>query len=463
MGPGPVGCLLAGHSDARDGTEGFVSDAAEGGLPSTEPCRRPPDDRDPLAYVAEVSEAMILSLDTGETAERLARLTVPRLADWATVTVLGDDGGAPRTARAHRDPERLEDLDTYLTGRHSGARDRPALMMRLLHGQPVQLTSEAPELSGASLPSGPVRAAWERLAASSLLLLPLTAHGETIGALSLVNAGSRPPLTAAEVETAVEVARRGAVALDNTRLYGRQVKVAETLQRSLLTPPPRTDDLDIAVRYRPASRHTLVGGDFYDAFLQPDGAMLLVVGDVTGHSVDATAAMSELRSTVRALAYDHGDGPGEVLQRTDRALTGLGFGTLATVLIASLEQLPPSDATGRWVLRWSSAGHPPPLLLREHGDVEVLERPAERLLGMNVPTARSDHMLHLRPGETVVLYTDGLLEHQRTGIDEGLQRLSAVLTGLAGRSAAEICDAVLERVVTGPVDDDIALLVVRPR
>jgi hypothetical protein len=428
----------------------------------TRPCHRHPDDRDRLAFLAEVSDAMIRSLDTGETADRLARLAVPRLADWATVTVLGDDGGAPRTARAHRDPERLEDLDTYLAGRSSGARDRPALMTRLLHGQPVQLTSVDPELSGPALPSAPVRAAWERLAANSVVLLPLIVHGETIGALSLVNTGDRPPHTAVEVETAVEVARRGGLALDNARLYGRQLKVAETLQRSLLTPPPRTDVLDIAVRYRPASRHTLVGGDFYDAFLQPDGAMSLVVGDVAGHSVDATAAMSELRSTVRALAYDHGDGPGATLQRTDRALTGLGFGTLATVLVASLEQPPPSGAVRRWLLRWSSAGHPPPLLLRKQGGVEVLERPAELLLGTGVPTARSDHLLDLRLGDTVVLYTDGLLEHQRTGIDEGLQRLSAVLATLAGRSAADICDEVLDRVVTGPADDDVALLVVRP-
>jgi serine phosphatase RsbU (regulator of sigma subunit) len=93
----------------------------------------------------------------------------------------------------------------------------------------------------------------------------------------------------------------------------------------------------------------------------------------------------------------------------------------------------------------------------------VLERPAERLLGIGVPTGRSDHLLELRLGDTVVLYTDGLLEHQRTGIDQGLRRLSAVLAGLAGRSAAEVCDEVLDRVITGPADDDVALLVVRPR
>ncbi len=440
-----------------------MTDGATGGPPLPGRCDRPLDDRGRLAFLAEVSDAMIRSLDTGETADRLVRLLVPRLADWATVTVLGDDGGAPRTARAHRDRGRLEDLDTYLAGRLSGARDRPALMTSLLSGRPVQLTSADAELSGQALPNEPVRAAWERLAASSVLLLPLIVHGESLGALSLVNAGDRPPHTAGEVETAVEVARRGGLALDNARLYGRQLKVAETLQRSLLTPPPRSDDLDIAVRYRPASRHTLVGGDFYDAFLQPDGAMSLVVGDVAGHSVEATAAMSELRSTVRALAYDHGDGPGATLQRSDRALTGLGFGTLATVLVASLERLPRSGSVRRWRLRWSSAGHPPPLLLREHGGVEVLERPAERLLGTGVPAGRSDHVLDVRLGDTVVLYTDGLLEHQRTGIDEGLRRLSLVLAGLAGRSAADICDEVLDRVVTGPADDDVALLIVRPR
>ena len=115
------------------------------------------------------------------------------------------------------------------------------------------------------------------------------------------------------------------------------------------------------------------------------------------------------------------------------------------------------------MLRWSSAGHPPPLLLREDGGVETLERPAERLLGTGVPTTRSDHLQPLRRGEAVALCTDGLLEHGRTGIDEGVERLSAVLGDLAGRSAAEIGDEVLDRVVTGPADDDVALLVVRPR
>jgi phosphoserine phosphatase RsbU/P len=93
----------------------------------------------------------------------------------------------------------------------------------------------------------------------------------------------------------------------------------------------------------------------------------------------------------------------------------------------------------------------------------VLERPAERLLGTGASMGREDHLLDLRPGDTVVLCTDGLLEHQRTGIDDGLRRLTAVLAGLAGRSAAEVCDEVLDRVITGPADDDVALLVVRPR
>jgi sigma-B regulation protein RsbU (phosphoserine phosphatase) len=436
-----------------------VTEAAASGAATTAP--EPADASDLLAFLARVSDTMIRTLDTGESADQLARLVVPRLADWATVTVLGDDGGPERTGRAHRDPARLPDLDTYLAGRRSGARDRPALMAALLSGEPVQLTTLEPTLTGPeALPSLPVRHAVQRLAPSSVVFVPLRTHGEVIGALSLVNSGNRPPHTEQEIAAAVEVAHRGALALDNARLYGRQRKVAETLQRSLLTPPPQSADLRIAARYRPASRHTLVGGDFYDAFAQADGATLLVVGDVAGHSVEATAAMSELRSTVRALAYDQPASPAATLVRTDRVLTGLRFGTLATVLVARIEQ-PVAPDQGSRTLRWSSAGHPPPILMRSDGRTEVLEAAPERLVGTGEPAVRTDHVTDLDPGDTLVLYTDGLLEHQRTGIDAGLRRLTAVLADLAGRPVEDLCDEVLQRVVCGPADDDVALLVVR--
>jgi sigma-B regulation protein RsbU (phosphoserine phosphatase) len=416
-------------------------------------------DRDQLAFLAEVSDTLIRTLDTGATAEHLARLAVPRLADWATVTLMEEDGRREQTARAHRDPARLADLDAYLAGRQTGARDRPALMTVLLSGNPVQVTTVDPALVRA-LPTDELRQTFARLDAASALFVPLQTHGEVFGALSLVRTSDRPSHTDAEVALSIEVARRGALALDNARLYTRQLTVAETLQRSLLTAPPRTAELPIAVRYRPASRHALVGGDFYDAVQLEDGATLLVVGDVAGHSVEATAAMSELRSAVRTLAYDTPSSPAQILTRADRALSGVGFGTLATVLVGRIER-PGQERTAGRTLRWSSAGHPPGLLLHADGRVEVLDGRPERLIGAGGAAVRSDHETTLGPGDTVVFYTDGLLEHGRTLIDDGLARLTAALGDLVGQPLEQLCDLLLDRIITGRADDDVALLAVR--
>ena len=253
--------------------------------------------------------------------------------------------------------------------------------------------------------------------------------------------------------------------MDNARLYTRQLQVAETLQRSLLTPPPQTPTLEIAVRYRPAGRHTLVGGDFYDAFTQADGSTVLVVGDVAGHSVEAAAAMSQLRSTVRTLACDRPGSPADTLSRTDAVLTMTAFGTLATVLVAALDPTP--SPAGGLQLRWSSAGHLPLMLLTADGQVRTLDTPPERLLGTGTPAVRTDHVTGLRPGDTVLLYTDGLVEQRHDGrrstIDEGVSRLRAELAELGGVPVEQLCDDLLRRVLPGPADDDVALLAVRCR
>jgi phosphoserine phosphatase RsbU/P len=444
-------------------TAELVDDLPPEGLtgPADEPVAAAGEDadHDRLRFLAEVSEALITTLDRGESAGQLAELAVRRLADWAVVMLAGEDGGAEEVW-AHRDPARRADLDSYMTGRLRDTGDDAAMVDALLTGEPVQVTTIDQDRITPSLPTEELRAAWRRLDTTSATIVPLRARGETFGVLALMKAGARPPHTEMEIATAVEVARRGALALDNARLYGQQLKVAETLQRSLLTPPPQPDLLQIAVRYRPASAHALVGGDFYDAFLQPDGATLLVVGDVAGHSVEAAAAMSQLRSAVRTLAYDRPDSPAQTLTRVDRVLTGLGFGTLATALVGRIEQPAQQARAGLRTLRWSSAEHLPPLLLRPDGTVELLDSRPERLLGAGEPVVRSDHEVVLRPGDTVLLVTDGLIEHGRVDIDTGLARLTDVLSELAGVGVDELCDRLIERIVPGRADDDIALLAV---
>jgi serine phosphatase RsbU (regulator of sigma subunit) len=326
----------------------------------------------------------------------------------------------------------------------------------------VHLPVIDPALVEPALTTDAVRAAWQRLDVTSFTIVPLRARGETFGGIALMNSGRRPPHTEMEIAVAVEATRRAALALDNARLFGRQLKVAETLQHSLLTPPPQPDLLEIAVRYRPAATNMHVGGDWYDAFQQPDGATLLVIGDVVGHNVDAAAAMGQIRSILRGIAYDRPDSPARILGRVDRVMTGLHLTSMATALVARVEQSPEQERLGLRTLRWSSAGHLPPLLRHADGRVDELDRPAETLLGAESAERRTDHEAVLDPGDTVVFYTDGIVEHGRSGIDEGIARLTRELSGLGTGSVGELCDELLARIVTGGrTDDDIAILAVR--
>ena len=246
--------------------------------------------------------------------------------------------------------------------------------------------------------------------------------------------------------------------LENERRAAHVTRtLAEALQRSMLTEPPRPEGLDIGVRYRPAAREAQVGGDWYDAFLSPNGATTLVVGDVTGHDVDAAAVMGQLRNLLRGIAHALDGDPAQVLTTLDRAVADLGVGTLATALVGRVEH--PAGAGGL-LLRWSNAGHPPPLLLGPDGAVQLLERPRNLLLGVAPGTPRQAHALPLPPGSTVVLYTDGLVERRGATLDDGLGALVEAARDLHRTPVEEVCDVLLAR-MSPDYADDVALLVLR--
>jgi serine phosphatase RsbU (regulator of sigma subunit) len=212
----------------------------------------------------------------------------------------------------------------------------------------------------------------------------------------------------------------------------------------------------------PASAGAEIGGDWYDAFLQPDGATVLAIGDVVGHDTRAAAAMGQVRGLLRGISYASGDSPAGVLAELDRAIQGLALDTMATCVVARLEHPEDEPTAGRTALRWANAGHPPPLVLGADGTVTLLsDGDADLLLGVDPESSRADHVAVLEPGATVLLYTDGLVERRDRDIDSGTAELVAALRACAGLPLAELCDGVLRRLILPDAEDDVALLAVR--
>jgi PAS domain S-box-containing protein len=238
-----------------------------------------------------------------------------------------------------------------------------------------------------------------------------------------------------------------------------QRALSDRLQAALLTPPPAHPELEVAVRYHPAVHDAHVGGDWYDAFLQPGGELVVVIGDVVGHDSRAAATMGQLRGLLRAIAYGD-EGPlGAVLTRVEHAARGLGVAAMATALVARLCPL----GSGAHELRWSSAGHLPPVLLAPDGTSRVLATAPDLLLGVQPDARRAEHRAVLPAGTTLLLFTDGLVERRRADLDAGTERLRAAVADLGRAPLEELCDTVLSRLVPGAGEDDVALLAVRAR
>ena len=419
--------------------------------------------------LAEAAAALTDTLDAQAAVERLARIVVPALGDWCIVTLVDEDadpGDWRRQLRdvawQHDDPALQPVLEQYARSRIASLDDRSSLVQALRSGQPVVLrsTTEA-VLSTVTDPAH--QALLRRLFPRSAVVQPLRARGRTLALLTLCRSSAEAP-RAADLDTITELAGRAGLALDNARLYEQQRLLAEGLQRSLLTEPPEPDHAHVVVRYQPAAQAAQVGGDWYDAFLQPDGATMIVIGDVIGHDTVAAAAMGQVRGLLRGIAANTGDGPADVLRSVDRVMQTLRIDTSATVIVARLEQTPDERSRGVTRLRWSNAGHPPPMVLQPDGTVTVLpEVEADLLLGIDPSSTRGESVISMDRGSTVLLYTDGLVERRGQSLDDGLAKLRSTLGELAQQPLTldELCDRVLERMLPPRPEDDVALVAVR--
>ncbi|MEU2349630.1 SpoIIE family protein phosphatase [Modestobacter sp. NPDC049651] len=415
--------------------------------------------QDRLAVLAAVSAEVAGEMDVAKATARIPQLLAPALADWCILTLLDDDGRPRDVGWWHPDPVKRPALDRYATIRMSSL-PASAPIMRVLRGEEAVAAAAAGVYD--VLPEGGTRAALMELAPRHGVAIALRGRARTLGALTLWYDGGEP--SEPVLDTAREVAERLGLALDNVRLFHQQRQLAEELQRSLLTGAFEHPQAEIAVRYTPAAEAARVGGDWYDAFLQPSEAMMLVIGDVVGHDTAAAAAMGQLRALLRGIASYSDAGPGEVLRGLDAAMAHLRLGTYATAAVARLEQTPDEAARGVTRMRWSNAGHLPPLVIHPDGTLAALaEWKGGLLLGVDPTCVRTEQVVALTAGTTVLLYTDGLIERRDSDLDEGVRRLRAAAADLAGRSPDELCDELLDRLVQGRPDDDVALVAIRLR
>lgn len=252
------------------------------------------------------------------------------------------------------------------------------------------------------------------------------------------------------------VVRRVGMVVDNARLYAREHRLAETLQRAMLPQQSEVADLDVWTYYAPASGHAQVGGDWYDVLQVAPGHVALVIGDVVGHDVEAAATMGQLRSVVRAYAFQTAD-PAEVLRRVDHLVAGMRVPRAASLALVTLER-DPGTPGGAWRARYARAGHLPPLLVR--GDDVVPLREATGLLVGFGADRRTAAETELRPGDLLVLYTDGLVERRDRRMREGVEILQEVAGGVGDQDAAGVGEELLSRLADDP-EDDVAMVVVR--
>ncbi|MCW2813688.1 MAG: histidine kinase [Nocardioides sp.] len=457
------------------------------------------------ALLADVTVAMSGTLESKEAVARLARLLVPRIGDWSIVTLAddaaqhlegtGDDRDWRRGLRDAgwwHDEAEMGPLLEQFAGLRLAALTDDSFVARAVHtGRPVVVSGGAADRIGELLAPGTAQSLVEQLDPWSVVVVPLTAHDRLVGLLSVFRGRDRESFTPAEVAALEEVAGRAGLALDNTRLYREQRDLASELQQSMLTAPPEPDHLHVAVRYVPAAEAAQVGGDWYDAFVQRNGATVVVIGDVVGHDTAAAAAMGQLRSILRGIAVTTDGSPAEILTRVDEAMELLLLDTTATVIVARFEQTPEERRAGLTRLRWSNAGHPPPMVIAhpddpptpspqddrpgriEHHPATTPGRSADSavlwgatpnmLLGLMPETVRDETVLTLRRGATVLLYTDGLVERRQQDLDTGVQQLEAVFTELVASELPleDLCDELLRRLLPERPEDDVALVAVR--
>ncbi|MCB8955972.1 MAG: SpoIIE family protein phosphatase [Nocardioides sp.] len=406
-----------------------------------------------LTFLAEVSAQLSGQLDYEKTLAAVAEAAVPWFADWCAIAV-ADDDRLRTIAVAHADPASrplVEDLEH----RYPPAEDAVAGPYQVLRtGRSVLVPDITDEMLAFRATDEEHLDLLRRVAPRSMLICPLTTGDRVLGVIMWIAGEGSRRFVADDRSFGEDLARRAAVAIDNAELHSELRDVALRLQHAVL--PERLPDLagwETAVVYQPSGR-TDAGGDFYDVVDLGEGRVAVFVGDVMGRGVHAASVMAQMRSAIRTLIALDPD-PTAVMTGLDLVFERLGLEHLVTIAYAVGDR-PAGE------LRLISAGHPAPLVLRTGGSVEVVEPDETMLLGAGGGT-RNVVTVAFGPGDTALLFTDGLVERRGEDADVGTARLVAASRQLSGGPLPEFVRAVVDEVRDPTRDDDVAALAIRRR
>jgi serine phosphatase RsbU (regulator of sigma subunit) len=410
--------------------------------------------------LADAGGLMEDALDQNQRAQHLADLAINGLGDVAMVDMVMADGSIQRMAAKGRDTE-VADLFVQLRAAAPIDPHGPHPVAEVIRtGRTMYLD----QLSDKQIDGITTRESEREMLRThrfkSCIVLPLGARGSVLGALTLWIMRPSKAFDETARRTAKRLADRAALALDNARLHEQQSHIAAVLQHSLLPRSlPEIKGFEASSRFLAAGEAYEVGGDFYDVFRSGSGTWTAVIGDVCGKGPEAASLTALARYTVRT-ASSPDSAPSEILRTLHDSISSesadLRFCTAALARIQA-----PSNGRGSANLTVSLGGHPHPLILRKDGRVDPVGVPGT-LLGALPSPVLADVEANLAVGDSLVLYTDGVLDVRDRSHDDDPDWLAAELAKSAGKSADEIADELAQAAIDrhgGEPRDDIAVLV----
>ncbi|MBA3717882.1 MAG: SpoIIE family protein phosphatase, partial [Actinobacteria bacterium] len=398
----------------------------------------------------EISRSFTHSLSLDATLDAVTRTVVETLGIDAAVMRLPDGRGEVLETRSVylADPK-LEALRAVLSP------DQPATpppVRRLLRsGEPLVLDRK----SAAELPGQELLVPFLERGATSVVI-PVATPTEALAILTLVSLDPARPLRGEVVDAALSLAGQAALAIDNARLYQQQKSFSDMMQRSLLPrSEPELDGLDIGTVYESSARVD-VGGDLFDFLALPDGRLAVVLGDVTGHGIEAAADMAMAKFVFRSLAREHPE-PDDFLASANEVVTSeIGFGKFITLVYVLVD----ADAGE---VACANAGHPPPRLVGRDGT--IADFPSRGLaLGIDPGQTYEEVRVPFEVGAALVLYTDGIVEQRRDKEMYGTERLDQVLVRGGALPAKQLARAIVadcRAFGSGDLADDCAVVVIK--